>query len=87
MSPSINDKQPRQQQLVSLLPLQLAQSWPLPGLPNHPTLDPLPRKALKVLEKTTFINYTYPRIGWKSTLKEHATQKSSNQNGPKKSQE
>lgn len=55
--------------------------------PQPPRLDPLPRKDLKVLEKAKFINYTYLRIGWKSTLKERSTQKSSNQNGPKKSQE
>ena len=69
MSPSINDKQPQQQQLVSFLPFQLPQSWPLPGLPNPLPLTPPPRKVFKVLEKDKSINYTHPRIGWKRTLK------------------
>lgn len=36
--------------------------------PQPPTLNPTPRKALKILEKAKFINYTHPRIGWKRTL-------------------
>lgn len=68
MSPSISDKQPQQQQLVSFLPLQLPQSWPLPGLPSpHPTL-PL-KKVPQVLEKAKSTDSTHPRTGWKTILK------------------
>lgn len=69
MNPSINDKQPEQQQLVSSLPLPATTELTSTRTPQHPTLDPTPRKALKVLEKAKFINYTHPKIGWKRTLK------------------